>query len=74
MRRERQTHTISFIVNDHNLRTIVRLVMEDAGNKLFEDNPAGVARTGWKPFGLGDLVIAVEKELRISARGLSNVC
>ncbi|MDP1948768.1 MAG: response regulator [Nitrospirota bacterium] len=42
-------------------------------NRLFEDNPSGVARTFWKPFELGDLVRAVEKELRITARGLLNV-
>ncbi len=42
-------------------------------NMLFEDNPSGVARTFWKPFELGDLVKAVEKELSITARGLINV-
>lgn len=42
-------------------------------NRLFEDNLSGVARTFWKPFELGELVKAVEKELHITARGLLNV-
>ncbi|MEO5956520.1 MAG: hypothetical protein ABIR36_12635 [Nitrospiraceae bacterium] len=42
-------------------------------NRLFEDQPSGVARTFWKPFEPGDLVKAVEKELHITARGLINV-
>ena len=42
-------------------------------NRLFEEHPSGVARTFWKPFELGDLVKAVEKELNITARGLINV-
>lgn len=42
-------------------------------NGLFEDKPSGVARTFWKPFELGELVKAVEKELSITARGLINV-
>ncbi|MEK7237115.1 MAG: response regulator [Nitrospirota bacterium] len=42
-------------------------------NRLFEESPARVARTFWKPFELGDLVKAVEKELSITARGLINV-
>jgi len=42
-------------------------------NRLFEGNLSGVARTFWKPFELGDLVKAVEKELHVTARGLINV-
>ena len=42
-------------------------------NRLFEDNPSGVARTFRKPFELGDFVKAVERELSITARGLLNV-
>lgn len=40
-------------------------------NRLFEDNPAGVARTLWKPFEFGDLVSTVREELRGTARGLT---